>query len=787
MGLTALFSGLVMHMPLNSLVIVTLKQGLNAIFNAIIASLIIYYTGFYKLVKSPANKPNISLRETLLNLFVSLIFFPTLFLTIIHGNEYLTTLENQIILELRSTAIPIVNNINQWYKSHNLILEYLANKSSKISEDDLDFLLKIHPSFMDLSVTDSLGNIMISSSNKSNSIGKSILEYGDINNLHDLRNKPITQIHRDEVNTSPHISLLLPIFVENNFHGAIYGSLNLATMQSLLQASNHAESIELFLLTEKGLVIADNSDNFQPMEFFDPHQGREIRPLGNAYFHSLPKKQGNIPLMVRWKKSYYFTQVDVSDNLPWKLIVKIPANPYIEKLENSYIKNLGFMMLIVLFSLSISPIISNNLTAPLLSLAKATTDLPSQIFYQSPARLAIATQILELDQLTNNFRAMVVALQNQFRQLKINESTLEQRVNERTAELIRAKEAAELANQSKSEFLANMSHEIRTPMNAILGFCDLLQEIITEPRAHSYLQCISSSGETLLAIINDILDLSKIEAGKLGIQNNPVDIAGLIREISQFFQNEAQKKQLNLIFDLGATIPAMIMFDEIRLRQILFNVMGNALKFTDYGYIRISAEYIPGHESLVLSVEDTGIGIEPDQQNRIFENFTQSEGQNNRKYGGSGLGLSIILRLTRLLGGEVYLESEVGRGSKFTFIFPNLERVTARNKTEGRQDDLEQFFPTSVLVADGEIINLAGLLTTLEEKEMTIWPQLCQTMIMSELRKFTESLQKLSEEHQCLELGRYAEQMQNYLTDFDVDNFSAFLVKFPEVRRSLAA
>jgi hypothetical protein len=129
----------------------------------------------------------------------------------------------------------------------------------------------------------------------------------------------------------------------------------------------------------------------------------------------------------------------------------------------------------------------------------------------------------------------------------------------------------------------------------------------------------------------------------------------------------------------------------------------------------------------------------------------------------------------------------VGRGSKFTFIFPNLERVTARNKTEGRQDDLEQFFLTSVLVADGEIINLAGLLTTLEEKEMTIWPQLCQTMIMSELRKFTESLQKLSEEHQCLELGRYAEQMQNYLNDFDVDNFSALLVKFPEVRRSLAA
>ncbi len=338
-------------------------------------------------------------------------------------------------------------------------------------------------------------------------------------------------------------------------------------------------------------------------------------------------------------------------------------------------------------------------------------------------------------------RRLKVGNQRLLRELRTHQNSLEDQLSNRTEALhreiqnrkemtvglLRAKDAAEAASRAKSEFLANMSHEIRTPMNAIVGFADLLNGFDLNAAAQEYIRAIRINSASLLRLIDDILDLARIETGKMELIHEPVDLREIFKEIEQIYGGKAEEKGIRLEISVDENIPARLMMDAVRVRQILVNLVGNGVKFTEAGTVRISAQNVteagrdentPERVDLKLLVQDTGIGISQSSIGSIFDIFQQIDGSSTRRYEGIGLGLAIVKRLTELMNGKVVLLSQEGEGTTFEILLPKIAADDPSKPQLLRYSSDEMAIPpqTRILIVDDIDFNRKLLIALLKDQ-----------------------------------------------------------------------
>lgn len=291
-------------------------------------------------------------------------------------------------------------------------------------------------------------------------------------------------------------------------------------------------------------------------------------------------------------------------------------------------------------------------------------------------------------------------------------------------QLIKSKEAAEYAKKIKENFLANMSHELRTPISGIIGLLNLLKKTEITDQQNNMIELLETSSQSLLGVINDVLDISKIEAGKFNIVRTPNNLYDLANAVYSLLKFKADKKGIEFFIEIEPEVPKYVMVDSLRLNQILMNLLSNAINFTDRGYVKLKIGVLKDNKDKVklkFSVEDTGIGIPSDKLNTIFDSFTQAEDDTSTKYGGTGLGLTIVKKLIELKGGELGVSSQVGKGSIFSFT--NWFTVTEKPKQniDTKPDKpLPSFENVSVLVAEDNMVNQFVLAKILKDWKIDV-------------------------------------------------------------------
>ncbi|MBD2189618.1 sensor histidine kinase [Pseudanabaena mucicola] len=720
MPLVWFFYAILLRVDHTQALIILMKQPVNGIFNALIASLLLTHLPIYRWVKRPPAINSLSLGQTLFNLLFAFVSVPTLILIVLGSHQVVDDIKRTVSLDLNNSARYLSVEVRGWYDRRFNAMRQLANLAqvsdfkSDAFQQNARFISQIFPDLRHIHILDSDGTTVLD------------LHSGDIETKYSFNQADVfARIQRspqaflspvliDHHTTSPNVLMGVPILKDGKLGGAIFAEINLKGITDLLLSNVEGALLNITIVDQQQTIAASTNIESIGYQEFDWRENGTVTELGNQNYHWLPMG-GSRLVMVKWQNSLFVKALEIRDDIPWTLIIQIAATPHVKQIETVHTRYMAILLLISGIALISANLVSRQVVRPLKQLAEVTTNLPDKLLLEREPIAWIHSHVTELSLLIRNFRMMSMSLQQKFREIRQANEFLEERVQDRTQALqqtntelaaeiaerqkletdrdhlieslqiseaqirqlnveleervMRRTAQLEMANQELESFSYSVSHDLRAPLRAIDGFTQMLQEDYShnfDAEANRYLRVVRDNAKRMGVLIDDLLNLARLNRKELSRQTifPTVLVNKLINELRPTWIGR------QIEFAIADLPPHQA--DLSLLTQVWINLLSNAIKYTSkVDQARIEVGYIAHDAEIVYFIRDNGAGFDMQYATKLFGVFQRMHLDN--EFEGNGIGLAIAQRIIHRHDGKIWAEAAINQGATFYFTIPEAK------------------------------------------------------------------------------------------------------------------